>query len=108
MADDADISLIAAAKMHWRVFLPAWIFPLVVLFGGVASEQLGHPALFFWVIAAPLFFWSFFRAMGVCRRGQLSYWYTVFWGMLVPFIIWVVVVYSRLFVLHLLGANHAV
>jgi hypothetical protein len=108
MAEDTQISLIAGAKAHWRVFFPAWIFPLVFLFGSAASERHGYRGLFFLVVAAPLFFWSFFRAMGVCRTGQLSYWHTVFWGMLVPFIIWVLAVYSRLFVLHLLGANHEV
>jgi hypothetical protein len=108
MANGASTSLIGAARAHWRSFGPVWVFPLVFLFGGLASERLGHPTLFYWVVALPLFFWAFFRATAVWRKGLLSYWHTVFWAMLVPFLIWAVAVYARLFVLHLVGTDHAV
>jgi len=102
------ISLMGAAKMHWRAFAPAWVFPVFFLFGGVESERLGHPLLFFWLIAVPLFFWTFGRAAAVWSRRQLGYWPTVFWAILVPFLIWAVAVYTRLVVLRLLGFDHAV
>ena len=108
MANGATASLIEAAKIHWRSFAPAWVFPLVFLFGGLASERLGHPALFFWIVALPLFFWAFSRATAVWRKGGLGYWPTVFWAMLVPFLIWAAAVYAGLFVLYLVGADHAV
>ena len=108
MTNGANASLVQAARMHWRSFAPAWVFPLVFLFGGLASEQLGHPILFFWVVAVPLFFWTFSRATAVWRKGQLGYWQTAFWAMFVPFLIWAVAVYSRLLVLYLVGSDHAV
>ena len=99
MEDDARPGLVAAAKAHWRSFLPAWIFPVFFLYGGLASESAGHPALFFWVVAAPLFFWSFFRATRVSIRLKIGYWCCVFWAMVVPFLVWTIAVFSRLVVL---------
>ena len=102
--NQARITLLASGRMHWRSFLPAWIFPVVFLLGGVVSEQLGHPHVFFWGIAAPLFFWSYFRAAQV----PLSLPHIAFWVVLVPFVIWAVAVYARLLVLYFVGSANAI
>jgi hypothetical protein len=91
----APVALMNTARVYWRSFAPAWIFPVFFLYGGLASESLGHPLLFFWGIAAPLFLWSFFRAVRVVEHG-VSFWHCVFWAMLVPFVIWAGAVFSRL------------
>jgi hypothetical protein len=104
MTDEAQTGLLWSAKAHWRRFTPAWVFPLVFLFGGTASDQLGHPQLFFAVIALPLFFWSFFRA----SSAAAPWLHVAFWAVLVPFLIWTVAVFARLWVLNLLGAGNAV
>ena len=96
MEDDAGPGLIAVGKAYWRSFLPAWLFPVFFLYGGLASESAGHPELFFWVIAAPLFFWSFFRATRASIQLKIGYWRCVFWAMVVPFLVWTVAVLSRL------------
>ena len=92
--------------MHWRSFAPAWLFPIAFLYGGQAADQFGHPLVFFWVIAAPLFFWSFAHATAPYRKKQIGYWHMVFWSMGVPFLIWILAVFSRLAMLGL--ANGAI
>ena len=93
------ITLLAAARVHWRSFAPAWLFPFVFLYGGLASEASGHEQSFFLLIAAPLFFWSFFRATRPLRQAELEYWPCVFWAIIVPFLVWGAAVFSRLLVL---------
>jgi hypothetical protein len=89
-------TLLGVARKHWRSFLPAWLFPFVFLYGGRISEHIEHPLLFLWVIALPLFFWSSIRASNPWINKEIGYWYFVFWGMLVPFALWVLAVFSRL------------
>ncbi len=96
-------ALVSTARSYWRSFAPAWIFPLIFLYGGLASDQLGHPDLFFWLIAVPLFFWSFRLALTPCLRKEISYGHYVFWGMVTPFLILATAVYSRLVIVRLLG-----
>jgi hypothetical protein len=108
MGNGTTISLLGAAKAHWRLFIPAWVFPVVLLFGGTLSERLGHPLLFFWLVAVPLFFWALSRASVPWRQGQLKYWPTVFWAMLVPFVIWAIAVYVHLLLPQLTGTSHAI
>ena len=81
--------------MHWRSFAPAWLFPLSFLYGGLAADQLGHPLVFFWVVAAPLFFWSFACATVPWSKKQVSYWHTVFWSLGVPFFMWTLALAAR-------------
>jgi hypothetical protein len=99
MAQVHSDTLIETAKIYWRDFAPAWAFPVIFLYGGLASGELGHPFLFFWFVAAPFFFWGLNRAW----RPKVRYWHSIFWGMLFPFIIWAVAVFSRLIVIRLLG-----
>lgn len=98
-------TLTNTAKVFWRDFAPAWAFPVVFLYGGLASDELGHPFLFFCFVAAPFFFWSFNRASRPYFQKKVSYLHGLFLGMLFPFIIWVVAVFSRLAVLRLLGES---
>ena len=84
------------ARRFWRHFAPAWVFPVVFLYGGVASESLGHALLFFVLVVTPLFFWSFFRSTRPHREKLIPYWHWVFWGVLVPFLVWGVAVLTRL------------
>ena len=94
-----------AAKSYWRSFLPAWVFPFVFFYGGGVSDSFGHPNLFFVVVALPLFFWSFFRSARPWLRHQVKYWHCVFWAMVVPFLVGIVAVGSRLALLGLLHGS---
>jgi hypothetical protein len=87
--------------------VPAWIFPFVFLYGGLAADKIGHPLLFFWLIAAPLFFWSFARASSPWRRKEVGYWSGVFWSMVVPFLLWALAILSRFAIMGLVGGAHA-
>jgi hypothetical protein len=95
-------SLWGAARVNWRNFAPAWLFPFVLFYGGGVSDSLGHPNLFFTFIALPLFFWCFFNGTRPWRRHQVKYWHCVFWVMVVPFLVGFVAVGSRLALLALL------
>lgn len=95
-------TLIGTGRAFWRNFLPAWIFPVFIIFGGLASDTLGHPLLFFWLVASPLFFWSFFRWARLWLERKVRYWHAAFWGMVFPFIIAVATAFSRLIAIRVL------
>lgn len=105
MEESRSISLLDAARSHWRSFLPAWIFPFVFFYGGGLSDSMGHPDLFFFAIAAPLFYWSFYQASCPWLQKRVKYWHCVFWAMLVPFLLGIAAVASRLELLSLLAGN---
>jgi hypothetical protein len=90
-----DSTLLEAARTHWRAFMPAWIFPAVFLFGGVASDRMGHPDIFFFAVL-PLFFWSFARASGPWRRAEIRYWHGIFWCVAAPFVVWILAIFAHL------------
>jgi hypothetical protein len=102
MESTQPTNLWGAAESYWRSFFPAWIFPFVFFYGGAVSDSLGHPDLFFVVVALPLFFWCFFRATRPWLHHQVKYWHCIFWAMVVPFLIGIVAVGSRLALLGLL------
>jgi hypothetical protein len=95
-------TLLNAAKRHWRSFAPIWIFPFWFMFGGLAVDKTQHPTLIFIFIFAPLFFWSFFRGTRVWMRREIQYSHYSFLAFVVPMLIWVVIVYGRIFILKML------
>ena len=101
-------TLMEVAKANWRALAPVWVFPLFFLLGGAAAHALGYLNLFFWFVAIPVFFWSFYRALAACRRAKVRYWHAAFWVVLVPLAISGIAVYSRLLALQLMGSDHAV
>jgi hypothetical protein len=96
-------TLFKAGKLFWRSFAPAWLFPVVFLYGGIASEELGDPLLFFFFVAIPLFFWSFLRASRPWLEQKIQFWHSAFWGLLLPFLIGMLALLSRDTVFGLLG-----
>jgi hypothetical protein len=92
MNDQSVQTLLGAAREHWRSFLPAWLFPIVFFYGGKVADRVDHPGLFFFVVAIPLFFWSYGRASSVWTRREISYRHAVLLGLVAPFVVWVVVV----------------
>ena len=96
-------SLFETVRLFWREYLAAWLYPLLLLFGGSASARLGHPVLFLWLVGFPLFFWSFWRASRPWLSKRIPYWHAVVLGVLIPFAIFVFAVNVRLAVIHLKG-----
>lgn len=92
-------TLFGAAKTYWRSFVPIWVFPIVFLYGGVASDKMGHPLMFFWLVAMPYFFWCFSRAARIWLAQQIKYSHFAFLVFLFPFMIWTAAVFSRLIVI---------
>ncbi|WP_148282971.1 hypothetical protein [Pseudogulbenkiania sp. NH8B] len=92
MNQTSPATLLAVAKVYWRHFAPAWMLPIVLLPVDALSARLGHPLLFFWLIVMPLFFWGIFRGARPWLEHKIKYWHCVFWIMVFPFLIWVVVV----------------
>ena len=94
MAPNLPATLFEAGKIFWRSFAPAWLFPVVFLYGEIASDELGYPLLFFFFVAIPLFFWSFFRASRPWINQRIRFWHSAFWGLMLPFLIGTVAVLS--------------
>jgi hypothetical protein len=107
MEHDVPTTLVGAAKKFWPFFAPAWLFPIVFLYGGTEFEELGHPFLFFF-IAIPLFFGSFIRASRPWMEQKVHFWHSAFWGVVIPLLIGTGVVLSRLEEIALLGRTYGV
>lgn len=103
MNDQHAHTFLEAMRKHWRSFLPAWLFPIVFFYGGKIADRVGYPSLFFFVVAIPLFFWSYGRASGTWTRREISYRHAVLMGLVAPFAIWVVVVLVQSVTTGLLG-----
>jgi hypothetical protein len=99
---EAQSSLLQAAKRHWRSFVPVWLFPVCFFFGWLATNKTNHPFLLLTFFFVPFFFWSFFRSTRPWMRREIKYSHYSFWAMMVPFLIWVVLVYGRIFILEFL------
>ena len=95
------------AKEYWRSYLLIWIFPVFFLIVSVTSLNPGHRALVDWLLVTPLFFVAGWRAVRPWLTRKVGYWPSVFWGMLVPFFIWIVAVTFRLVALAALGHEQA-
>jgi hypothetical protein len=105
MESSQSLNLLGAAKVHWRSFAPAWLFPIVFFYGGGASDSLGYENVFFIFVALPLFFWSLFRAAQPWLRHRIKYSHCFFWAMVVPFLVGFVALGSRLSLLNLLAGG---
>jgi hypothetical protein len=91
MAADPRLSLLGAARTHWKYFALAWAWPVFLYLGGALG--LVNQATF-GLVLLPLFFLGFFRAQLPHHRKQVGYWPTVFWSMLVPFFVWAFIVFG--------------
>ena len=99
---EAQSSLLQAAKRHWRSFVPVWVFPVCFFLGWLATNKISRPFLFLTSLFVPLFFWSFFRAIRPWMRREIKYSHYSFWAIVVPFLIWVVLIYGRIFIIGIL------
>jgi hypothetical protein len=102
---DLPNTLFETAKLFWRYFSVAWLFPLVFVFGGIELDELGYPLLFFFA-AIPLLFWSFLRASRPWMEQRVQFWHSTFWGIVVPLLIWIGAVLSRLDEIALLAGTY--
>lgn len=96
MEDLQPQSLMAAVRAHWRTFVPAWIFPIVLLYGFRVADDLGHPMVFWSLVLTPLFFWSFVRWACLWLEDRICYWHSLVLGVLLPFTIWIAAAASQL------------
>ena len=83
--------ILKAVREFWPYYAPAWAFPLVFYILG-ASGYLTQPAFAFLVL--PIFFFAFGRASLPWLRKKVGYWPSVFWTMLVPFLLWGIAVFG--------------
>jgi hypothetical protein len=90
MEAGSNISLVDTARQHWRLFIWSWIFPPVFLWTGLHIP--------FW-ISGVLFAAAFFVGQMASWTRGASPTHTAFWVMLVPFLIWVVVVFLNILVI---------
>ena len=90
MATLESTSLLQTARHYWPWFVLGWTVPLILLWG---SAAIG------WGFMQFLFFAGFFLPAPLWMTGKIRYWHLVFWGILVPFLIWIAAVIFNLAVL---------
>jgi hypothetical protein len=95
VSDSCNATLLATVRIHWRSFVPAWIFPAIFFYGGLIADHLGHSNLFF-IVELPLFFLSFSRASRLWIRRDVSYWHVIFLSVITPFVILAFAVFAHL------------
>src|SRR4029079_10621998 len=85
--DERPDSLIATAKVFWKSYAPLWAWGMVFQMAILIFDRIGHPFVSWWLVGMPLFFWSFARASRPWLQRRVRYWHQVFWGMLIPFVV---------------------
>jgi hypothetical protein len=81
-------SLIAVGRRYWLKFLPMWLFPVGFFFTRFLPEGSTRPGqyLYLWVPVVLICLWV---ANLPRREGAATWFQTMFWATLVPFLIWV-------------------
>jgi len=81
-------------KIHWRWFVWAWIFPLIV-FGALLTPVVTHyPRLSFFGVGLPAFFACFYVASKPVRDRQVTNGQAMIFIVLLPIIIWATVIFG--------------
>ena len=94
--------MLRTAKRYWPYFLPIWIFPIVYLIGGIGAGTFGYGMEFFRSVTLPLLFVCLIVSTSPLRRRDISHLQTMFWGGVVPLMVWIVAVCVRLEAIKLL------
>ena len=79
------MSLVDTVKLHWRHYLPIWLF-FPAFF--IAGSYFNFPIVVFSLVAFPLFFVASIWAMLPYLRRKVGYWPNLFWSVLVPVGCW--------------------
>jgi hypothetical protein len=97
------VSLLKVAKLYWPYFFLMWIFPVIFLVGGSIADKAGHGWAFFRYFAMPLFFIGFLISGVPFFRKKISQLQLSLLVGVVPFLLWVFLVYFRLGVIKIFG-----
>ena len=83
------MTLLDAAKEHWKHYVPMWLFsPAFFL---LTQHAVISRALFL-LLLVPTFFAASIWAMLPWLRRKVGYWPSLFWSMLVPAGSWILLV----------------
>jgi hypothetical protein len=94
--------ILTNAKAHWRHFALIWALPVMFYAWFVPSGTRFNFLLS--VVFLTLALIGFRESWVPFRRGDLSYGQTIFFGTVVPFLIWVAFVYAHLLLLRVTGS----
>jgi hypothetical protein len=96
------MSLATIGRRYWPFFAAAWVFPIafLALFTLVPRVAESPLAPLVWM---PAFFISFGLACIPGILGWIKQRYVIFWGILVPFMVWTIAVIVHLAVLKAIG-----
>jgi hypothetical protein len=91
--DDKPDDVFAVGRRYWRSFAPLWMAPITVLVAFGVAQRIGHPLLAWWLVAMPLGLWSSIRALRPWASGRIPYRQQVLLGLVVPWLVWIVVMF---------------
>ncbi len=84
-------SFISAAGVHWRKFLPMWLFPIPLCGVPFLHKSSDLTKTLFLVALALLLLVCGYVATAPRRQGQATWAQTLFWAAVMPYLIWAVI-----------------
>jgi len=82
-------SVVETVRSQWRVFLPAWLFPVIMFPVAVFGANLPNAWLPIISVAGVAFFlWTFLRWVKPAANRKFSALHAIVLGLLAPFLIW--------------------
>ncbi len=94
LAGTTPDSLHTIGRRHWKTFLPMWLLPVGMFSLIFVPAWSTHTELIFWFLILPALFISMYVADIPRRRGLATTLQTAFWAILIPFLIWVVIIFG--------------
>jgi hypothetical protein len=86
-----------------KIFWPSWLMPFVLIALDIYMEVFGKPhnLVIFVVLGSAMFMWG--RPMSHYMAKNLTFEQLAFNGFLLPFIIWVVLVFIKIIIFRLVA-----
>jgi len=90
-----------------RCFLPAWLFPFLLIGVAVVGEMRGTIPPILVIISTAAFFAAGFCYIVPFLLRRVSLWQAAYYGMVLPFLIWAVLVFLKIIIVNkVLGIGH--
>ena len=96
----------SVVRKYWRRFIFAWLFPVSALCVVLLPAWSSHTGAVFIAVLLPLFFVCYGVALTPVFTKQVPVLVGVFYALVVPFVIWVVLIFT-IFGLAILGRGQA-
>jgi len=93
---DCDLIDMEGFKEHWKIYIPSWVFPFIVIANVFYEDSTGKESLLINLFLSICFFTANFCVMNPYLKGNVKLSEAVVFWALTPFLVWVLLVQFRL------------